>query len=56
MATGKRKTKQSSALEKDLDAETSADNKDQLEVTQTEDSTGEGTLKDDDSFDSNYDE
>ena len=43
MARGKSKTKQSSTLEKDLDAGTSADNKDQTEVSQTEDSTGEGT-------------
>ena len=32
MAIGKSKTKQSSNLEKDLDAEDSADNKDQTEV------------------------
>ena len=56
MARGKSKTKQSSTLEKDLDAEASADNKDQPEVYQTEESTGEGTSNDDDPFDSNYDE
>ena len=53
MARGKSKTKQSSTLDKDLDDESSADNKDQTEVYQTKDSTGEGTSKDDDSFDSN---
>ena len=56
MARGKSNTKQSSTLEKDLYAEASADNKDQNEVSQTKDSTGEGTSKYDDSFDSNYDE
>ena len=40
MARGKSKTKQYSSLDKDLDAEASADNKDQPEVSQTEDSTG----------------
>ena len=43
MDKGKVKTKQSSILEKDPDAEASADNKDQSEVSQTKDSTGEGT-------------
>ena len=56
MARFKSKTKKSSTLEKDLDAETSADNKDQTEVSQTDDSNGEGTSNDDESFDSNYDE
>ena len=42
MARGKGKTKQSSTVEKDLDDEASADNKDKYEVFQTEDSTGEG--------------
>ena len=56
MARGRSKTKQYSNLEKDLDDEASADNKDQTEVYQTKDSTGEGTSKYDDSFDSNYDE
>ena len=52
-ARDKSKTKQSSTLEKDLDAEASADNKDQTEVSQTRDSTGEGNSNDDESFDSN---
>ena len=56
MARGKSNTKQCSILKKDLDAEASADNKGQTEVSQTEDSTGEGTSNYDDSFDSNYDE
>ena len=56
MARGKIKTKQYRTLEKDLDAEASADNKDQTEVYQNEDSTGEGNSNNDDSFDSNYDE
>ena len=43
MARGKGKTKQSSTLEKDLDSEASVDNKDQYEVSQTEESNGEGT-------------
>ena len=55
MARGKIKTKQYRTLEKDLDAEASADNKDQTEVSQTRDSTGEGNSNDDESFDSNYD-
>ena len=42
MAWGKGKTKQSSTVEKDLDDEASADNKDKYEVFQTKDSTGEG--------------
>ena len=37
MAKSKSNTKQSSTLEKDLDAEASADNKDKTEVSQTED-------------------
>ena len=56
IARGKSKTKKSSTLEKGLDSEASADNKDQTEVSQTEDSTGEGPSHDDDSFDLNYDE
>ena len=56
MARCKSKTKQSSILEKDLDAEASSDNKDQTENYQTEDSTGEGTSNDDNSFDFNYNE
>ena len=56
MARGKSKTKQSSTLEKDLDAEASENNKDQTEVSQTNNSTVEGNSNDDDSFDSNYDE
>ena len=56
MAKGKSKTKQSSTIEKDLDDESSADNEDQTEVSQTKDSTGEGTSNDDESFDSKYDE
>ena len=40
MTRGKGKTKQSSTLEKDLDAKASADNKDQYEVSQTKYSTG----------------
>ena len=55
-ARDKSKTKQSSTLEKDLDAEASADNKDQTEVSQTKESTGEENSNDDESFDSNYDE
>ena len=43
MARGKGKTNQSSTLEKDLDSEASVDNKDQYEVSQTEESNGEGT-------------
>ena len=54
MARGKRKTKQSSTLKKYLDAGTSTDNKDQTEVSQNEESTGEGTSNYDDSFDSKY--
>ena len=53
MAKGKSNTKQSSTLKKDLDAEAPADNTDQTEVSQTEESTGEWTSNDDDSFDSN---
>ena len=53
MARGKSKTTQSSTLKKDLDTEASADKKDQTEVSKTEESTGEGTSNDDDSFDSN---
>ena len=53
MARGKGKTKQSSTIEKDLDDEASADNKDKSEVSQTEDSTGEGDSNNDDSLDSN---
>ena len=56
MARGKRNTKQSRILEKDLHAEASADNKGKSEVYQTEDPTGEGTSNYDDSFDSNYNE
>ena len=56
MARGKSKTKQSSTFKKDLDAEASEDNKDQTEVSQTEDSTVEGTSNYDYYFDSNYDE
>ena len=56
MAKGKSKTKQSSTLKKNLYAEASADNKDQTEVSQTRDSTGEGNSNDDESVDSNYDE
>ena len=56
MARGKSKTKKYSTLEKDLDAEASADNKYQPGFSHTKDSTGEGTSNDDDSFDSNYDE
>ena len=56
MNRGKSKTKQSSTLEKDLDAEVSADNKYQPEFSHTKDSTGEGTSNDEDSFDYNYDE
>ena len=56
MARGKSKNKQSSTLKKDLDAEVSSGNKDQPEVSHTEDSTGEGTSNDEDSFESNYDE
>ena len=54
VARGKSKTKQSSTLEKYLDAGASADNKDQTEVSQNEESTGEGTSNFDDSFDSKY--
>ena len=46
MARGKSKINQSSTLKKDLDAEVSADNKDQPEVSNTKDSTGEGTSND----------
>ena len=56
MARGKGKTKQSSNIEKDLDDEASADNKDKSEVSQTEDSTGENNSNNDDFLDSNYDE
>ena len=56
MARVNRKTKQCSTLEKDLDAEASSDNKYQPGVSQTEDSTGEGTSNDDNSFEYNYDE
>ena len=50
---GKSKTKQSTTLEKDLDAEVLADNKDQPEVSHTKESTGEGASNYEDSFDSN---
>ena len=43
MAIGKSKIKQSSTLKKDLDAEFSAGNKDQPEVSHTKDSNVEGT-------------
>ena len=43
MARGKSKINQSSTLKKDLDAEVSAGNKYQPEISHTEDSTGEGT-------------
>ena len=56
MAIGKSNIKQSSNLNKDLDAEVSAGNKDQPEVSHTEDSTEERTSNNEDSFDSNYDE
>ena len=56
MARGKGKTEQSSTLEKNLDYEASAQNKDKSEVSQTEDSTGEGNSNNDDSLESNYDE
>ena len=56
MARGKIKIKQSSTLEKDLDAEFSAGNKDQPDVPHTQESTVEGNSNNEDSFDSNYDE
>ena len=56
MARGKGKTKQSSTIKKDPDDEASVDNKDKYEVSQTEDSTGEGNSNNDDSLESNYDE
>ena len=56
MAIGKSNIKQSSNLNKDLDAEVSEGNKDQPELSHTEDSTEESTSNDEDSFDSNYDE
>ena len=55
MARSKSNIKQCSTLKKDLNAVVSAGNKDQPEVSHTEESTGEGTSNDEDSFDSNYD-
>ena len=56
MDRGKGKTKQSSTIEKDLDDEASAENKDKSEVSQTEDSTVDNNSNNDDSLDSNYNE
>ena len=56
MARDKSRTKQSSTLKKDFDAEFSAGNKDQPDVPHTQESTVEGNSNNEDSFDSNYDE